>query len=55
MEMVFFCYVCKLGNDRLLLVYIVINNCDWQDAVTTKWHSQLTGLVARNDFSSVVG
>ena len=36
----------------LLLVYIAINNCDLQVAITTnKWHPQLTVFVARSDFA----
>ena len=27
-----------------------LNNCDWQDATTSKWHPQPTMPVARSDF-----
>ena len=37
---------------KLLLVYIAINNCDLQVAITTnKWQPQLTVFVARSDFA----
>ena len=29
-------------QNYLLLVYIAINSCDWQDAITDKWHPQPT-------------
>ena len=32
-------------------MYIAINNCDWQEAITNKWHPQLIVLVACTDFA----
>ena len=40
--------MCK----HLLLVYIAINNCDWQDATTSKWQPQPRVFVARSNFES---
>ena len=28
-----------------------MNLCDWQDAITNKWHPQPTVLVAQSDFA----
>ena len=32
-------------------MYIAINNCDWQDAITNKCHPQPTMLVACSNFA----
>ena len=28
-----------------------MNNCDWQDDITNKWHPQPTMLITRSDFA----
>ena len=38
----------KTGQHYLLLVYIAINNCVWQDAITIERHPQPAALAAHS-------